>query len=107
MYEVYVNFCIFCFVNEYVLNMSDDDLSIQLCEFFNIKRLFLLIFLFRALHLFLCLFAHRGEDDRRDACQIMRVESEKFKKYSKFNYPAVDDPRAFEIVRAANASVEK
>lgn len=38
---------------------------------------------------------------RATTCQIMRAESEKFKKYSKFNYPR-RDPRSFEIVRAAN-----
>jgi len=38
----------------------------------------------------------------------MRAELEKFKKYSKFNYPARRRPsRSFEIERAANARVEK
>lgn len=41
-----------------------------------------------------------GDHERTTTCQIIRVESEKFKKYSKFNYPG--EPRSFEIVRAAN-----
>ena len=100
----------FAFVNEYFLN----DMLI-VCQYGPVNflmredrwKMFLPVFLFRSLHLFLCLSAQRGGETIGDACQIMRVESEKFKKYSKFNYPAVDDPRSFEIVRAANASVEK
>lgn len=47
-----------------------------------------------------CCSCEVGSDGRATTCQIIRVESEKFKKYSKFNYPG--EPRSFEIVRAAN-----
>lgn len=73
--------------------LSPPSLSITRFTWFFPPLLFLLF-------LFLLFFVRSGDHERTTTCQIIRVESEKFKKYSKFNYPG--EPRSFEIVRAAN-----